>query len=162
MSGQISLVASWMAVGLTAVAAVSGVGALLARSVFVMFAQLVVCAAAAAGALLLLQAGDGALALVLFGAGWAPLLLLAAMLLSARAAKRAVRQPWTSLAAAAITAGAAVWGARDMAAQATPANASAPDVAFWIAPLVIVSAIAVTALLGFGERGAFGGVEQQP
>lgn len=159
MSAELGLVSQWLALAMVCVAAVAGAGALMARAVFVMFAQLVVCAAAAGAALLLLGSGDGALAIVLFGAGWAPLLLLAAMLLSGRAAKRTRRRPWASLGVVAIAAGAVVWGARDLAAQAAPIAAAAPGSTFWMAPLIVVCAVAVIALLGFGERGALASTE---
>ena len=100
MSDVAATAGPWLAVMLTASAVVLAISVLSARSLFVMSVALGATAALAASALLALGGGDGALNLVLAGAGLAPILLLASVLLSARAAKAQHRGVlWLSLAA---------------------------------------------------------------
>ncbi|HRP10715.1 MAG TPA: hypothetical protein PLK37_06755 [Terricaulis sp.] len=143
--------------------ALAAIGAaLIALSVRALFATcmaLAAVSACAAVALMALGAGEGALALALFGAGLAPVLMLAGVLLSARAAKAMKHGPiWFSAVAAGAVGAAIVWAAPELArAPAAPAlsGAAAP----WLALLLFVAALGVVALLGFGERGPFGGGE---
>lgn len=132
--------------------------ALLALSVRALFASAIAVgaiSACAAAAMLALGAGEGALALALLGVGLAPVLMLGAILLSARASKAVNQGPIWFSAAGAVAAGAAVlWAAPELGAtQAEPVlnGAAGP----WLAALVFVAALAVLALLGFGERGPF-------
>jgi hypothetical protein len=98
-------------------------------------------------------------AFALFAAAWAPVLLLAAMLLSARSAK-AQRRAWPlpSLAAAGLAAAALWWPLLDLRAGA-PAVTAEPVAAlsFWLAPIVFVAVATCLGALGYGERGALTG-----
>src|SRR5262249_38645826 len=76
-----------LALVLTCGAGVVAVGALTARSLFALCMYVAAAAALATGAALALGAGDAGLGLALFAAAWAPVLLLAAMLLSGRTVK---------------------------------------------------------------------------
>ncbi|MCX7356588.1 MAG: hypothetical protein NT015_00325, partial [Alphaproteobacteria bacterium] len=105
-----SAILPWLAAALLGVAIATAIGAMLARSLFVMCVHVTVTGVAVAAAVLLLRADDGGVALALFAAAWAPVLLLAAMLLSVRATKaqQQHRFPWVSLLCAAVAA-AAIW-----------------------------------------------------
>ncbi len=113
-------------------------------------------AAIAAMAALALNAPYAALTFALIGVGHAPLFLLGASLLSARAARarrgRAVATPI----ALAIIMGAVMWGARDVIGAPAPARADELGaVAIWIAVLIGAAGFGAFALLAFGERGGF-------
>lgn len=146
----------YLALALIAVAIASAIGAIVARSLFVTCVHVVAAGVCAAAATMLLRAGDGAVAFALFAAAWAPVLLLAAMLLSARSAKTQRRTwPLASLAGAVLAAGALWWPLLDLRADA-PAVAAAPvaDLGFWLAPIVFVVIATCLGALGYGERGA--------
>jgi len=111
-----------------------------------------VCAAAA---VMLLRGGDGALAFAVFAAAWAPVLLLAAMLLSVRSAKTGrAKLPWPSLLGAFIAALALWWPLLELrsAVAVTPSQPVAA-LSFWLAPVVCVAAVVCLGALGYGERG---------
>ena len=144
-----------LALALACAALAVAIGALLARSLFAMCMNLGAAGALTAAAILAMGEGDGALVVALFAAVWAPILLLAAMLLSARAAKpKRGGAPWLSaLSAAAVAAG--MWFIIPDLAPA-PADSAAPMsmLGAWLAPLLLATAAASVGLLGYGERGA--------
>lgn len=146
----------YLALALLGVAIASAIGALLARSLFVSCMHVVAAGVCAAAATMLLRAGDGALAFAVFAAAWAPVLLLAAMLLSSRSAKATrARVPWLSLAGACAAALALWWPLIDLRnAQAAAAPEPMAALSFWLAPLVFVVAAVCLGALGYGERGA--------
>lgn len=146
---------SLVALGLLAAALVAALGAVASRSLFVACMYLAATGAAVATAVALLGAGNGALAVSLIAAGWAPVLLLAAVLLSARAAKGAgQRFPWVSLVIAAGAVVAVWWPLSELSAQSLAETQAPINVAFWLAPLALAAAIGTAAILGYGERGA--------
>jgi hypothetical protein len=157
MSAALHAGMDWLALALACAALAVATGAMLARSLFAMCMHLGAAGALTAAAVLGLGAGDVALPLALFAGAWAPVLLLAAMLLSARATRAARRRaPWFSILAAAA-AGAGLWFiVPDLGPTAAPPP-SAPHSALgaWLAPLILASAGACVGLLGYGERGAF-------
>ena len=148
----------WIALGLLGAALVAAFGAIWARSLFAMCMHLVAAGASVAAMALVLGAGEGALALALFGAAWAPVLLLAAMLLSARAAKDTRRGwPLLSLIGAAAALCAVWWPLLQLETRADAGGAYvSAGMGFWLAPLLLVMAVACVSLLGYGERGALG------
>lgn len=151
MSG---LVSQYVALALAVATLLVGFAALTARSLFVMCMYLAAAGALGAAAVLAIGAGDAALAVALFAAVWAPLLLLAGMLLSARAAKSVRRGlPWASLAAGAMAAGVVLVAAPELG-QAPVSVAYAGGLGAWLAPLLFVAAAVCVGLLGYGERGA--------
>jgi len=146
----------WLALALMGVAIASAIGAIAARALFVTCMHVIAAGVCAAAATMLLRAGDGALAFALFAAAWAPVLLLAAMLLSARAVKSArQRLPWASIGGA-LAAAAALWWPLFELRGGGGAAASQPVAAlgFWLAPLVFVAVATCLGALGYGERGA--------
>jgi len=145
----------WLALALAVAVAILAMCAIAARSLFSMCMYVLAAGALTAAVVLLLGAGDGALALALFAAAWAPVFLLATMLLSTRAAKPIRRgRPWLSIGAAAVSAGAMLWPASELAARSA-GSVESSAVGFWLAPLIAVAAAACVGLLGYGERGAF-------
>ena len=149
------MVAPWLAVLLTAGAMAIAIAVLSARSLFVMSIALSAMAGLAAGSLLALGGGDGALTLVLAGAGLAPILLLAGVLLSARAAKAQQHGVlWLCVGAVVL----AMAGVIAIAPEVLRAPALAPradaSVSVWLAGLMACVATAAVALLGYDERGA--------
>ena len=136
------------------------VGAATARSLFAMAMYLAAAGAMAGAALLAQNLPNAALGEVLLGAGIAPFVTLAALLLSARAVKARRRgRPWATLAAAIAVSAALAWALPDLSivpARISMGADAAPRLAIaaLIAPLLFVAAIASLALLGFGERGA--------
>lgn len=152
-----SLVLPWLAVALLGVAIAAAIGAFLARSLFVTCLNVTVSGVAVAAAVLLMRADDGGIALALFAAAWAPVLLMAAMLLSVRAAKaqQPRRFPWLSLVGA-VVAGVAIWWPLVELARAAPVEIQneLAGLSFWLAPLVLVAGVACVGVLGFGERGS--------
>ena len=132
----------------------AALGALLARSLFMMCVCLVAAGAVATAVVLALGAPGAALALAIVATGWAPLLLLGGVLLSARATKGGRDDPpWLSIVVGAAVASAIVWAGADIGASIAAPLAAAPSIGFWIAPLVLVAAGGCVGLLGFGERG---------
>lgn len=146
----------YLALVLMGVAIASAIGALAARSLFVSGMHVIAAGVCAAAATMLLRGGDGALAFAVFAAAWAPVLLLAAMLLSTRSSKAArAKLPWASVLGALFVALALWWPLLDLR-NAAPAAASAPATAlsFWLAPVVFAAAAVCLGALGYGERGA--------
>lgn len=153
-----SAVLPWLALGLLAAAIVAAFGAIAARSLFATTMHLAAAGASVAAMALVLGAGDGALAVALFAAAWAPVLLMAAMLLSARTTKQARRRvPWLSMLGALAALGAVWWPLAELAPTGAVAQRHiAVGLGFWIAPVLLAAATACLGLLGFGERGAIG------
>jgi hypothetical protein len=144
-----------LALALLLAALIAAFGAITSRSLFATCLYLASAAAAVATVILLRGAGDGALAVALVAAAWAPVLLLAAMLLSARATKGGRHGlPWLSLMAGAVTLAAVWWPLDELSGEAE--HAAPAEVAFWLAPLLLAVAAGVAAVLGYGERGALG------
>lgn len=149
----------WLALPLAAAVIAAGWGAIVSRSLFAMCAFMFAGGAAASAAVLALGAADVALTLALVAVGWAPLLLLGAILLSSRATKAVRRRPpWLSMAAAASAASAMIWASWDIGApvMASPQTMPTAPAAPWLAALIFVAAVAVVGLLGFSERGVLG------
>lgn len=151
-----SAILPWLAGALLGVAIATAIGAVLARSLFVTCVHVTVTGVAVAAAVLLLGADDGGVALALFAAAWAPVLLMAAMLLSVRATKTAqVRAfPWLSLLGAAAAAVAIWWPLLELAAAPAAIQGELAGLSFWLAPLLLVAGAGCVGVLGFGERGA--------
>ena len=146
---------SLLALALMLAALIAAFGAISARSLFATIMYLTAAGSAVAVMILLIGAEDGALATALIAAAWAPVLLLAAVLLSARATKDARRGlPWVSILLAGIVLAAMWWPLNELSAQSVAEGQSRIDVAFWLAPLVLAVAAGAAAVLGYGERGA--------
>lgn len=156
MSDVAATLGPWLAVMLTASAVVLAISVLSARSLFVMSVALGATTALAAGALLALGGGDGALNLVLAGTGLMPIILLAAVLLSARAAKAQHRGVlWLCLGAVALAIAAVASIAPDVLSARTALRQFAePASGVWLAVLMFVVTVGAVALLGYDERGA--------
>lgn len=153
---MMAMAAHGLALVLIVAAIATAIGALMARALFTMAMYLAASGALIAASFVLLGAGEGALAAALVFALLAPLLLLATILLSTRAAK-AQRQarPWLSTMAATALAAAIFWVMPELGAPPPRApDAQAEAIGAWIAPLIFVVAAACAALLGYGERGA--------
>jgi hypothetical protein len=148
--------AHWLALVLMLAALAMAVAALMSRALFVMAMYLAACGAMSAAAFMLLSAGQSALAVALVFAVFAPLVVLAIILLSSRTAKAQSRpRPWLSGIAAIALAVAIFWVMPELGAPPARAPTPLPDaVGGWLAPLVFVVAAACAALLGYGERGA--------
>lgn len=155
---------SILAVALASGAVVLAVAALTARALFVACAYLSGLAALAAAAALLMGAGDGALALAIFGVALAPVLILAAALLTAPAVRARRALPWLSISAAAFAAFVMFGATMDLAPRQIAAAHHADALGFWLTPLLLAAAAACVGLLGYGERGAFArrGEEREP
>lgn len=153
---MIALVLPWIALALLGVAIASAIGALAARSLFVTCMHMISAGVCTAAATMLLRGGDGAVAFALLAAAWAPVMLLAAMLLSARSTKAVARTvPWASVLGALGAAVALWWPLLEL--RGARAEAPAEPVAalgFWLAPVVFAAVVASLGALGFGERGA--------
>lgn len=146
---------SLMALALLAAALIAAIGAIGSRSLFATIMYLAAAGSAVAAMILLLGEGQGALATALIATAWAPVLLLAAVLLSARATKDARRGvPWISILIAAGVLAAIWWPLNELSAQTAAREEITIEVAFWLAPLVLATAAGVAAVLGYGERGA--------
>lgn len=137
-------------------ALVVGVAALMARSLFAMCMYLAAFGALAACATLALGGGDAALAVALLGGALAPVFVLAAIVLSARAVKARRGVPWLSFAAAALAAGAVFVVLPEIGGVPDIVTPTASGAAFWLAPVMLAAAAACAAMLGYGERGALG------
>jgi hypothetical protein len=153
-AGALTLAAPWMALVLIAAAAVAAMSALGARSLVGMCLAVAAMAALSAAALAT-RGGDGALALAAFGVGFAPMLLMAGLLLSTRAVKSRRSETWLGLVAACAAAGLIAVAAPELE-QAPAPVAEGGAVGLWLAALVFVSAVACAGLLGYGERGVLG------
>lgn len=151
---MVTLVAHVLALVLMGLAIAAAVGALMARSLVAMVLCVAAVGALSASALLALGAGDAALAQALFAFALAPVILLAALLLSARAAKARRSVPLLTIGAAVAAGVAVLWATADMGPA--PAAVPAPDGALapWLAPLVFVAVVSGFGLLAYGERGA--------
>lgn len=152
-----TLLAQGLALLFTLAAIVAALVALSVRALFAACLAVGAVSACAAAALMAMGAGEGALALALFGAALAPVLMLGGVLLSARASKAMKHGPiWFSAAAAGVVGVMAVWAAPELGATqaAAPLNGAAGP---WLAAIVFVTALGALALLGFGERGPFSG-----
>jgi hypothetical protein len=147
-----------LALALLFTALISAFGAITSRSLFATCMYVAAAAAAVATTILLLGVGNGALAVALVAAGWTPVLLLAATLLSARATKNESRGvSWVSLVIGATALLAMWWPLYELAAQSVAQAQAAPvSIAFWLAPLLLAAVAGVAAVLGYGERGALG------
>lgn len=145
----------WLALALLGVAIASAIGAVAARSLFVTCMHVVTTGVSVAAATLVLQAGTGGLALALFAAAWAPVLLLAVTLLSARATKAGPsRFPIVSIIAAVLAACAIWFPLFELSAVAPTGIPHAfHGLAFWLAPIVLVAGAGCVGVLGYGERG---------
>lgn len=152
---MIGLVSQTFALLLIVATIAAAFAALTARSLLALCLCLAAAGAMAAAALLALGAGDAALVTTIVVAAWGPVLLLAAVLLSARSAKSfGAGAPWLSLLAAALAGGAIVFAAPDLG-SALPRVQSAPDaIGFWLAPLLLVAGGGCVGVLGYSERGA--------
>jgi hypothetical protein len=148
-----------LALALLFTALISAFGAITSRSLFATCMYVAAAAAAVATTILLLGVGNGALAVALVAAGWTPVLLLAATLLSARATKNESRGvSWVvSLVIGATALLAMWWPLYELTAQSVAQAQAAPvSIAFWLAPLLLAAVAGVAAVLGYGERGALG------
>jgi hypothetical protein len=147
---------SWLALALMGVAIASSVGALAARSLFVTCMHVLTAGVSVAASVLVLRSGQGGLALALFAAAWAPVLLMAAMSLSVRATKGAVRRlHWLSFLGAAVAMCAIWWPLAELlSAPPVAIGNELNGLSFWLAPLVLVVGAASVGILGYGERGA--------
>lgn len=145
----------WIALTLMGAGVVAALGAILARSLFAMCMQLIAAGGCVAALVLVLGASQSALALALFAAAWAPVLVLAAMLLSARAAKDARRGwPWLSLIGAASVLAAIAWPLVSLELAAPAGPYTTLGAGLWLSPLLLVGALVCVGLLGYGERGS--------
>jgi hypothetical protein len=146
----------WLALALLGVAIASAIGAIAARSLFVTCMHVVTVGVSVAAAALVLQAGEGGLALALFAAAWAPVLLLAVTLLSARATRAERRRfPILSIVGAALAVSAIWWPLIELAGAApTGIPHVFHGLSFWLAPIILVAGAACVGVLGYGERGA--------
>lgn len=138
----------------------SAIGAAAARSLFSVSMFVAVAGALAAAALVAVGAGEAALTQALFGVGVAPVVLLASLLLSTRAAKpRRDGRPWLTIIAAVAATAAVLWvlpelGPAPTAAPTRPGGAFDLGVTAWLAVLGFTAVAGAVALLGYGERGA--------
>ncbi len=140
---------------LTLAALACACGAATARSLFAMCMYVAAAAALASATLLALGAGAAALGVALFGVGLAPVMVLAALLLSARAVKPKRRGlAWVTVAAAIVAGGAMLWASPELS-QARPApRVPEANLTALLALLLFPAIAAAVALLGYGERGA--------
>lgn len=154
MSEQtIAQMAPFVAAPLMLAVIAAAAAALMARSLFVMCMGLAAAGVTGSAVLLAISAREGAFALAISAAGWAPVLLFATMLLSARSTKDASRRlPWVTGLAGVSAVVVFAWVGTQIEA---PAPRSAPHAEFglWAAPLLLAVASACVGLLGFGERG---------
>lgn len=145
----------WIALGLMGAGIVAAMGAIVARSLFAMCMHLLAAGGCIAVMVLVLGAPESALGLALFAAAWAPVLVLAAMLLSARASKGARHGlPWLSLLGAACVLAAIWWPLLLLEPVVAAAPFTPTGAGLWLAPLLLVTAVVAVGLLGYGERGA--------
>lgn len=160
MSAESNL-AAWLAVALAMGAAVLAFAMLRSRSLFITAAAVAAMSALAASALLFLGGGDGVISLVAFGVGVAPVLLMGAVLLTARTAKSGRGGVIVHGAALVAAIAAAVLVAPELGAGATSTAPAAPT-PLWLGGLVFVAAAACVAVLGYGERGVLERRDQGP
>lgn len=160
MTGVATLALDAIALALCVGVLAGAIGAATARSLFSASMFVGASGALAAAALAAMGTGEASLAQALFGVGIAPVLLLASLLLSTRAAKpRRQGRPWLTIAMACAAAGALVWAIPDLgppvlALPRARAGVFELSATAWLAVLVFVAAASAMALLGYGERGA--------
>jgi hypothetical protein len=157
MSALAAQAAPWLAAALILLAAGIAATVLGARSLLSVAVSIAAVCGCAAGALLALGQGEGALGLALLGAGVAPVLLLAGVLLSGRAVQPKARGlPWLTIGAAGAAAAAMLWTAPMIEpTEAIAAPRGAAPLA--LTAVVFVAVAACVALVGYGERGFIGG-----
>lgn len=151
---SIDLATTMLAAVLALGAGVMAVAALRARSLFVTAGCVAGVAALAAGGVVLLGGGDGALALAAFGVGVAPVIVLGGVLLSARTAKTTGGGAWVSAIAVVSGVGAAVAIMPELGAPTSLPSAPSAPITLWLGALVFTCAAACVVVLGYGERGA--------
>lgn len=159
MDASIAPATDVIALALCACVLAAAIGAATARSLFSLSMFAAAAGALAAAALVAMGAGEAALPQALFGVGLAPVVLLACLLLSTRAAKpRRQGRPWLTITAAAAAAGAVLWAAPELG---VPASTPIRDAARFdlpltasLAALMFVAVAGAVALLAYGERGA--------
>ncbi len=150
-----AVVTEIFALVLVAATLAAAFAALTARSLLALCLCLAAVGALAAAVLLALGAGDAALTMAIVVAAWAPVLLIGAVLLSARSAKSfGAGAPWLSMLAAALAGGAIAFAAPDVGPALARAQAAPDAIGFWLAPLLLVVGVGCYGVLGFGERGA--------
>jgi len=151
---------NWLAVVLACATLAVALAALAARSLFVLCMQLAAAGALGAAAVLALRAGDAALLLALFVAVWAPILMLAAMLLTSRTLRPGKGGTlWFSLAAAAGVVAVLLLVLPELGTPLPASQEAKGRVSVLLAPLLLAAAAASIGLLGFGERGV---LDQRP
>lgn len=155
MNPAVSHAAEWVALALLIGALACAWAAAMARSLFAAVILFAAFATLCAAALTAVATPEIAIIAALFGLGVAPLLLLAALLLSARVAKpRPHGRPWAMLAATVIAGGVLGWSLWGLAPTRAAVNGdSGPGVAIWAAALMFAAAFTAVGLLGYGERG---------
>src|SRR5262245_13283069 len=130
----------WLALALAIATVAVALGALATRSLFVMCVQLAAAGALGAAAVLALRAGDAALLLALFVATWAPVLLLATMLLTSRTTRPARgAKAWLNFAAAIVVFAVLMLLLPDLGGAVSPARGDEGGVAALFAPLLLAT-----------------------
>lgn len=146
----------WMAAGAALLALFTALAVLTSRSLFSASVGLAATCACVATALAALGYADGALALGLFGAGVAPVVMLGGVLLTNRAARPRKRgAPWLSVIAGSAAAVAMLWAAPSLGINNVIAPPRGGSLVVVVA-LIFVAVAACAALLGYGERGVLG------
>lgn len=142
----------WLSIGLAIGALVAAVAMLRSRSLFVMAVSLAAALALGSAALVLLNGGDGALAMAVVGVGLAPFVLMSGLLLGGRTAKPAPR--WAVVFGVAAAAAGGMVGVLIAPELSAAPRASAGSVdGLMIGALIVVASAACAGLLGYGERG---------
>jgi hypothetical protein len=153
MTGFVQLAAPWMAVSAVILALIAAAAVFMARSLFTLAMSIAAFCACMAGGVAALGFGDASLALAVFGAAIAPVVLLGGMLLTARSVKpRKSALPWLSIVAALGAAAAMLWAIPtiDLSASITKAQGSSgADVV----AVLFAACVGCIAVLGYGERG---------
>jgi hypothetical protein len=143
-------------VGLAGLIAVA-LAAALTRSLFVLTMLVAAFGALAAVTALALSAPQAGLVFALTGAGLAPLIFLAVLLLSGRTAKpRGRGRAWITAAAIAIAVLLVLAVSAETSLAPRVAIEQTPSGALWLAALLLAAGVGGFGLLAFGERGALG------
>jgi len=158
---SVALAVTWLAGVLALGAGVMAVAALRARSLFVTAACVAGVVALAAAAALLLGGGDGAVAMAAFGVAFAPLVIMAGVLLTARTARTTRGGLWVSVVAVVAGLAAAAVIAPELGGAPAALLSHAP-ISLWLGALVFVAAAGCVAVLGYGERGVLQRPEPEP
>lgn len=159
MTGALALEAAPLAAALACLALMIAlaVSIVMTRALFAVAILFCAFGALASLAALVLGAPLAALALAALAAGLAPVLLLGAVLLSARTAKPRRRPPAVATPLAVVgVVGLTLWSARDLGAARAIAAPVESAPALWLAALALAAGLGAFALLAFGERGALG------